>query len=127
MIRACPALLLGALVLLATAGCRTARPSSPSYRTDAQAYTPSFGEQLAQSRDHYVLHRSKELVRNGTFDSKDAAMDYARYEWSQQNNTARILSGEGFQTSGAPLRSPRAQKKAEKFRRDLADLDMSRP
>jgi hypothetical protein len=126
MNRATPALLLLVLAVLVAAGCRTAGRSGPPHPSD-QAYAPSFGEAMEQSRDSYVLDRSKELVRNGTFDTKEAARDYARYEWSQQHNTARTLSGEGFQAFSAPLRGPRAQKEADQFKRDLADLDLSRP
>jgi hypothetical protein len=127
MNRAGPALWLCAAVLLASTGCRTASHASPSDRMAQQTHTPSFSETMEQSRDSYVTRRSKELVRNGTFDTKEAARDFARYEWSQQHHTAQALSGEGFHTSSAPLRSSRAQQKAEKFKRDLADLDLSRP
>ena len=125
MNRAAPAHLLLALVLLAAAGCQTAGSGRPAPADQASA--PRFSETMQQGRDSYVLQRSKELVRNGTFDTKEAARDYARYEWSQQHNTARTLSGEGFQTYSAPLRRPRAQQEAEQFKRDLDDLDLSRP
>ena len=72
MDRATPALLLIALAVLVTAGCRSAGRSGPGQPGDLSP-APRFSETMEQGRDRYVLQRSKELVRNGTFDTKEAA------------------------------------------------------
>ena len=44
-----------------------------------------------------------------------------------QYNTARALSGEGFQTVSVPVRSPNHGRKEQQLRRDLSDIDLLRP
>lgn len=126
MSRVHPTLLIALAVGLFSGGCRSATPGLVR-RPDPALLAPTFSEALERDRDSYVERRSKELVKDGKFADRDAARDLARYEWSQQHNTARVLSGEGFQSSSAPLRSPRRQRKDEQFKRDLANLDLSRP
>ena len=130
--RACPAL----LVLLAvglSAGCTISRTHYSSQPLQARVVEPryyggsAFSEAREESQRAYIKTRSKELLRQGTFDTKRAARDYALYEWSQQYNTARALSGEGFQTASVPIRSPKRVRKEQQLRRDLADLDLLRP